>query len=132
MTSLNNNNKGASVKASASNEEIVMSKVKIFPKYCETCSKGICEGYTAYDETVKLCQSCFDKDDEWQKDLKVEWDKYEKNNDYEPNTYRTTWTEFDWCEVFLANGEVLDLSEVFGDDFTDEQVEERYEVMYGE
>ena len=106
-----NNNNGPSVKARANNKEKVMSKVKIYPKYCETC---------------------FDKDEEWQKDLKVEWDKYEKNNDYEPNTYRTTWTEFDWCEVFLANGEVLDLSEVFGDDFTDEQVEERYEVMYGE
>ena len=69
MIPCTNNNKGASVKASANNKEKVMSKLKIYPKFCDTCSKGICEGYTAYDETVKLCQSCFDKDDEWQKDF---------------------------------------------------------------
>ena len=132
MTPCTNNNNGPSVKARANNKEKVMSKVKIFPKYCETCSKGICEGYTAYDETVKLCQSCFDKDEEWQKDFNDEKLKCEKDLNYEPTTYWTTWTEFEWCEVHLENGDTLDLCEVFGDDLTDEQIKERYEVMYGE
>ena len=70
---------------------IYMYKVKLYPKYCDGCSKGINDGYTAHDEMVKLCPSCFDKDQDWQKDLKEEWDKYEKNNNYEPNTYRTRW-----------------------------------------
>ena len=70
---------------------IYICKVKLYPKYCNGCSKGINDGYTAHDEMIKLCPSCFDKDQDWQKDLKEEWDKYEKNNNYEPNTYRTRW-----------------------------------------
>lgn len=126
------NNNGASNKLAPKQQENMMSKIKIYPKYCDGCNKGIMEGYTGNDETVKMCQSCFNKDKDWQTDFKNEWDKFEKNNNYEPTTYWTNWTDFEWCEVFLTNGDILDLSEVFGDDFTDKQVEEKFQVMYGE
>jgi len=70
---------------------IIMCRIKLYPKQCNACKKGINDGYTAHDEMVKLCETCFDKDQEWQKDIEEQWGLYEKNNNYEPNTYRTRW-----------------------------------------
>jgi len=45
-----------------------MSKIKIYPKFCESenCNKGICEGWT--NEHINLCDDCFDKEEDWKKD----------------------------------------------------------------
>lgn len=71
--------------------KVISFKTVLYPKFCDSCSKGINDGYTADDEMIKLCPTCFSKDNEWQQDLINEWEKYEKNNDYEPRTYRTRW-----------------------------------------
>tara|TARA_Y100001972_G_C7407206_1_gene211293 strand:- start:141 stop:476 length:336 start_codon:yes stop_codon:yes gene_type:complete len=71
--------------------KVLSFKTALYPKFCDGCGKGINDGYTADDEMVKMCPTCFNKDEEWQNDLTTEWDKHEKNNDYEPRTYRTRW-----------------------------------------
>jgi hypothetical protein len=86
-----------------------MSKIKLYPKFCEAenCNKGICEGWT--NEHINLCDSCFNKEEDWKQDAAEEWSKFEKDNSYNPNTYRTAWNveELDW--VFNEEGDWIDL-----------------------
>ena len=104
-----------------------MSKIKIYPKFCESenCNKEICEGWT--NEHINLCDDCFDKEEDWKKDAKKEWRKFEKNNSYNPNIYRTAWNveELDW--VFNEEGVWIDL-----DGLTQKQIKEKYKFINGD
>ena len=79
-------------------------KIKIYPKFCEgeNCNKGINEGWT--NDHINICDSCFEKEEEWKADAKEQWDKHEKNNSYEPDTYRTAWNVEEWDWVFDKEG----------------------------
>jgi hypothetical protein len=102
-------------------------KIKLYPKFCEgeNCNKGINEGWT--NDHINICDSCFEKEEEWKADAKEQWDKHEKNNSYEPDTYRTAWNveEFDW--VFDKEGNHIDLS-----DLSKKEIKEKYRFMDGD
>ena len=52
-------------------------KIKLYPKCCRRkLQQGINEGWT--NDHMNICDSCFEKEEEWKADAKEQWDKHEK------------------------------------------------------
>ena len=69
--------------------KVLSFKTCLYPRQCDVSGKGICEGWT--DEHIIMSDECFEKNPEWKEMAKTEWEKYEKDNSYNPIVYKTAW-----------------------------------------
>lgn len=102
-------------------------KINLYPKQCESyeCKKGINEGWT--NDFINICDSCFEKEEDWKADAKREWALHEKNTFYEPCTYRTAWNVDELDDVYDEKGNWVDL-----EDLSKKEIKQKYRFMDGD